>query len=337
MVTVLPIHQAPDAALQLVTESIADQHGTPLVADTSPVDPATAAQKLLKPYAEQTEMASGWLALDEGGSAVALLGASLVITDEDHPGYSFLPERFAQIGLGHAAARDEAAIEHLDALLQRIRDDAAAHSISRLMVSVRPHDWIMGSFWRSHGLQPEKLMAGRRVPAEIPESDYAVTVRPAVPEDEEQLIALCMEEYEYHALHTTAPHRRNQAVEPTRRYVSGGFDDVVHPRCLVAEDPDTGQLVGCLFLRINEQPRDSAIGMFMPRRRGFIGLTSVTESWRGRGAGSALLSEALRVFADRDVPYAFLFYVESNVLSKEFWNRRGFSPVAVDMAGEALG
>ena len=337
MVTVLPIHQTPDAALKLVTESIADQHGTPLVTDTSPVDPAAAAQKLLKPYLEQAAMSSGWVAVNDDDAAVALLGASLVITDEDHPGYSFLPERFAQIGLGHAVVRHAAAIEHFDALLERIRHDAAAHSITRLMVSVRPHDWIMGSYWRGRGLQPEKLMAGRPVPTEVPESDYAVTVRAAVPEDEDQLIALCMEEYEHHALYSTAPHRRNQAVEPTRRYVRGGFEDTGYPRCLVAEDPDSGQLVGCLFLRINEQPQDSAIGMFMPRRCGFIGLTSVTASWRGSGAGSALLGEALRVFAHHDVLYAFLFYVESNVLSNSFWNRRGFSPVAVDMAGEALG
>lgn len=186
------------------------------------------------------------------------------------------------------------------------------------------------------GTGTDGQLAGCRVPAKIPGKNCPVILRAARPEDEEQLIALCTEEHEYHNRHTTAGRRGNPAVEATRKYVSGGFEDAGYPRCLVAVDPDSADLVGCLFLRINEQPPHTAVGGFMPRRRGFIGLTSVTQSWRGRGVGSALFDETLRVLAAHNAPYAFLFYVESNPLSNAFWNRRGFSPVTVDMAGELL-
>lgn len=336
MTRVLAIRDAAEAALELTASWIAEQHGTPLLTDTSRLDPAAAAAKALTPYLQGRDTASGWIAVDQAGTGLALLGASLHITDEDQPGSSFLPERFAQVGLGGAIVCGENDIDLLEDLLHPIREDARERSITRLMVSTRPHDWLLGSFWRAQGLQPEKWLAGSRTEL-VPElRDRPVTVRPAVPADADRLTELCLEEHDYHAQHTTAARRKNQAVGPTRRYVQEGLAETDHPRCLVAEDSSTGSLVGCLFLRINEHPEDSATGMIMPRRRAFIGLTSVTSEWRGRGAGTALVNEARRVISRQEVDYIFLFYVDSNDLSRRFWSRRGFSPVALDLAGNVL-
>lgn len=336
MVSIARISEVPEEALRLISGWVSAQHGTPLLSDTASTDPAAAAAAVLDPYLQQRAMSSGWAAVDERGEVRALLGASLQITDEDHPGYSFLPERFAQVGLGHCIVREERDIGLLEGLLEKVRADAAEHSITRLMVTTRPHDWLLGSFWRTQGLQPEKWMAGRRSEPIPAVRDRQVALRIARRDDEEQLIALCREEHEYHALHTSAPHRRNQALAPTRRYVQDAFEETDYPRCLVAGDPETGALVGCLFLRINQQPSVSVLGPIMPQRRAFIGLTSVTESWRGRGAGAALTDYALRIVAEHGAGYTFLFYVDSNELSRSFWNRRGFAPVALDLAGEVL-
>lgn len=83
------IAEEPDAVLELVAAGIAAQLPSPWCA-TTPPDADAAARLAMQRYLDADPGVSGWVAM-EGRRAVAILGATLEVVDENHFGYTYLP------------------------------------------------------------------------------------------------------------------------------------------------------------------------------------------------------------------------------------------------------
>lgn len=335
MSQLVPIADAADAALKLAADGIARQAPTPLLTDAAAPDPQAAARIALGRAIDGDERAPGWVLLDERGDPRALLAAMVEIVDESHWGYTYLPERFALVPLSMWHVADVADLALLGILVDQLAADLVELDIDRLQVHTRPHDWLAGSAWRDLGLRPDTVMAGRRTSAIIPGHVQAV-IRVATTADEDALVALSMEEHEFHAHHTTTGTRANQAIEPTVREVRNSLQQKDPPGVLVACDPGSGDVLSMLSLLVLDMPNSAPSAGFTPSRCGYIGLTSTTASARGRGLGRALVSRAMDEFSRRGLGTVMLHYVADNPLSRSFWNRLGFAPHLVTLAGDVL-
>ncbi len=335
-VSAVRVADAPDAAVRAVALGISRQSPTPLLVTPGAVDPSVAARAALSRHLDGDAMTSGWAALDPSGHAVAVLGATFEVTDEDRPSYTYMPERYATVPLSTWHVAGLAELDLLPVLLERVGRDAAALGIARLLVQTRPHDWLGGSAWRSLGLRPDNILAARRVAPALAPGRSDVEIRAARTGDEDALVALSFEEYTFHTEHTATGTRSDQAEGPTRAIVSQWLAQTSPPGALVAVDPTSGTLLGCLALHVIDLPAGSPGLVYYPRRYGYVGMTSVTTSARGRGIGRALTSRALTELAALGLEHVMLHYIDDNTLSRPFWSRMGFSPHVVTLAGDVL-
>lgn len=83
-------------------------------------------------------------------------------------------------------------------------------------------------------------------------------------------------------------------------------------------------------------PPGTARASYLPGTHGYLALVNVDESARGRGVGRALTAAALRWFAEHDIEAVMLHYIDDNPLSRPFWSRMGFAPVAETLRGSPL-
>ncbi|QNE46158.1 GNAT family N-acetyltransferase [Glaciihabitans sp. INWT7] len=334
--TVLRIADAAAAAIGFTSDSIAGQEASPLLS-ASTLDPDLAAQSALARYLDETPHSSGWVALDDSGSAVAVLAAQLELADENHPGYTYMPPAYAYVPLscwGVSSAYDGE--KFLPQLVEQVAKDARELGIHRLLVQTRPHDWVAGGLWRQLGLMPDTILAGRRSTPPLAVSDD-IDIRTVTGDDEDALVSLAFEEHDYHALNTGTGTRANQVVGPTRRAVREWIDDQAAgtDNAFVAVNA-AGQVVGSIALHTVTLPSESPGRNYYPALYGYIGLTSVTAEARGHGVGRALTARALTTFAARGIEHVLLHYVDDNSLSRPFWNRMGFSPLVVTLGGDIL-
>lgn len=327
----------PEAALTLAARGIAAQSPSPFVEPTREFDPRLSAQMALSRHLKG-EASSGWIAFDDTGEGQAYVCAMLEVVDEDHPGYTYMPPRHAYVTASTwYAATAYAAEECLPLIVERIAEDARELGIHHLIVGTRAHDWVGGAIWRQIGLKPSSIMAGRRSAPALTAS-IGVPIRTIQTGDEDSLYALALEEHLYHAVHTTSGTLFPQAEEPNRRVIQSWLANQVAgtSSTYVALEPKTGELLGSTALSIQDLPENSPGRRYLPSTYGYIGLTSVTETARGRGIGRALTARALVDFDERGIEHVFLHYIEDNHLSRPFWNRMGFSPIAVALAGDVL-
>lgn len=331
------IADLPHAALAIVTRSIAGQQPTPWVDRADLPDPAVAAAAVLARHLKPDDDVSGWMAVTPDGEARAIVCASLEIADENHPGYTYLPERYAQVALSGWHIITAADARLLPRLLAAVRADAQRRGIRRLMVQTRPHDWIGGSAWRQLGLRPDTVMAGRRAIACPTPGTPGLhnAVRRAGAADEDALVALSMEEYAYHAEHTRTGTRADQVDGPTRQIVRGWIDGTDGQGAYVALDGD-GRVIGCLAVETIDLPAGSPGRYYYPASYGYIGMTSVTADARRGGVGKVLAARAIDHFAAAGVEHVMLHYVDDNPVSRPFWTAMGFSPHVVTLAGDVL-
>lgn len=330
------VAEVEDAATSLLVRGLAGAPPTPLLGRPADLEPASAARGVLARALREDPRVSGWVALDATGRAVALLVATLEVTDEDHPAYTYMPERYAQATLSSWTVAEAEHACALGELVSCLAVDARRSGIRRLLVQTRPHDWVTQSVWRGLGLRPLTVTAARRTEQAPTRIDGAVSVRTAGPDDHDALVALAMEEHEHHATHTDVGVRSGQPVAPTARVVEQWLAGGAHSRALVAEDA-RGATVGCLALHLVDLPATHPAAFSFPRRYGYIGLTSVTADARGRGVGSALVAGALGELSELGRTEVFLDYAESNDSSRRFWNRQGFAPHVVTLGGDVLG
>lgn len=335
MITYARAIDAPEAALELAIACLGRLRAfsTHSLAERVPAD--RVARALLDDLAANASTHSTWLALDESGHARAMLSAMLRIVKPDDAEYTYMPPTYALLPLSGQLFLEEEDFRLAAPLLRRVSDDAAALGIDVMKANARCGDWAAGTLWRSLGMRLDSIMAGRKAwPPIAPRPESRVTIRQGAPEDEAELVRLCFEEYEYHALHTKSGTRRDQDPEPTRRLVrswlSPSGEDPLP--VLVAEDASADGLLGCLSLYRITHPEDSPGRYIYPAEYGYIGLTSVSEDARGKGVGRSLASAGISELQRRGFADIFLHYVDDNVLSRPFWQGLGFAPITETLA-----
>lgn len=330
------VAEVEEAAVAVLAAGLGSAPSTPLLEWRRRPDPDAAARTVLARALREDPRVSGWVALDGAGRAAALLVATLEVTDEDHPAYTYMPPRYAQATVSSWTVAGAEHAPALRELVDCVAGDARRSGIGRLLVQARPQDWVTQSVWRELGLGPVTVTAARRSEPVRERSGDAVRVRTAGMADYDALVALSLEEHEHHAAHTDLGVRSGQPVGPTALVVEQWLAGGPHSRALVAEDAE-GATVGCLGLHLVDLPDSHPAVFTFPQRYGYIGLTSVTARARGRGVGGALVAEALRELGRLGRQEVFLDFAESNDSARSFWNGQGFAPHLLTLGGDVLG
>lgn len=268
---------------------------------------------------------------DGGRDPVGVLtGLVTRLTPED-AGYTYLPPRHTLVPLSGWATREGYDPGVLRALWEQARSHSTGLGLDRLTVQVLDADRPAVGHWRTLGLRPDTAFACRPTTAPGPITSTPLTIRPARTADLEAVVDLALEEQVYHALHTGS----GMAADQRRDTVTAVCTDWLDPdapeeteRAFVAEAPD-GTVVGVTTVHTLSVPDTVLSAHLLPRRHGYIGLTSVTASWRGHGVGTALAGRALDwVRALPDPPdFTGLHYVTDNVTSAPFWRGLGFASI----------
>lgn len=182
-----------------------------------------------------------------------------------------------------------------------------------------------------HGFLPDCVTALRSSAVDTSEpSPDGLVIRPAVPDDEEQIVLRHLEELRAHE--PTDPFTREQpwsgdafrhdlgalwagTVEP------GGF---AYDRVLVAEAE--GRVIA-MSANGTSDVADDDTSLLLPGRYGFIGSFGVEPGLRRSGVGRALARAALADFSDRGIDRSLLYFAVANPMSSRFWpDRMEFAP-----------
>ncbi|HEY4387992.1 MAG TPA: GNAT family N-acetyltransferase, partial [Ktedonobacteraceae bacterium] len=156
-----------------------------------------------------------------------------------------------------------------------------------------------------------------------------VTIRLAVPADEEQLLALFLAEMEVHA--STVPCSRISEVamrgfaNKLQQYWQESPEQAGDLFILVAEHPVEG-VVGMAENILMSVEWDEAPGFTPPGRYGCLDNVSVGPGFQGQGVGRLLVDAALTLFRQRDAQMSevVLWYNPDNPSANRFWPHLGF-------------
>lgn len=266
---------------------------------------------------------SSW-AVFAGEEIRALVGARLRHVGVEDPEYSYMPAAYALVGLSmwHLAESDDAAF--VPGALELITRDAAREGIFRVSIDV-PIDH--GPMLRHVGLAgyvPDVVLAARPTTALEAKAPLGVHIRRARPADAEALVALTVEEAEYHAANTRSGIRADQELGPTRALVATWVDPAAPFPTFVAEQG--GRVVAMMPL----VPADDSAGDG-EASYAYIASTSVTASARRQGIATALLARVLDAAREDGVPVVVLHYLADNPSAAPMWENAGFQPLTVTL------
>jgi len=266
--------------------------------------------------------ASSWAAVVDG-EIRAVFGAELRHVQVGDPDYTYMPARYALVSMSRWHVASGADWAYAPDLLDHIARDAIADGIDRLSIEV-PIDEAEGiRVMTDGGFTPDVILAAQATrPGNLPALP-GVRVRTATEEDAEALLALTLEEADYHAEHTRSGIVAGQDPEPSRAHVATWLENqrTGGLPTFVAETADG--VVGMLpLVRAGEGPA-------LPAEYGYIASTCITAPARGRGIGSALVEHAFAAAHERGMTVLLLHYVADNPLAAPFWEKRGFAPLTV--------
>lgn len=268
---------------------------------------------------------SAWAAL-AGGRIQAVLGAELRHITPADPEYTYMPAHYALVPLALWHLVGESAWAYMPDLLDHAARDARREGIDRLSIDIPVDDGASMAAILAAGFVPDVILAARASRPGRAEVPGGVTIRRAREADADALLALTLEEADYHAHHTASGIRPDQDPEPSRAHVRRWLE---HQRTrdlpvLVAETG--GRVVGMLPLML----LDDAAGL-VPGAYGYIASTCVSAAARGRGIGAALVECAFDAVHRRGIRVLLLHYVADNPLAAPLWESRGFAPLTVTL------
>jgi GNAT superfamily N-acetyltransferase len=176
-----------------------------------------------------------------------------------------------------------------------------------------------------HGLQPLTVIAARtrpNGPPPAPRGAYGVTIRPAVPGDEDQVLDLELRLIRYD-MHFGGPVWR----PATARLVGNEIRD-----SLTRADPWTwlaernGRAVGLL---VAQPPQEAGwiAGMTNKTPAAYLQTMFVEGQERGTGIGAALVKNLHARLDGMGVAVTLLHHSQVNPLSAPFWYRMGYRPL----------
>lgn len=266
---------------------------------------------------------SGW-AVVVAGRVRAVVGARLRHVGVDDPEYPYMPAAYALAGLSmwHLAEPGDAA--YIPGALELIARDAARQGISRVSIDVPVDDAPMLHHLIAAGYEPDVILAARPTTPVRVHQPEGVRIRLATPADTDALVALTVEEAEYHAAHTRSGIRPDQELGPTRAIVAAWVDPAAPLPTFVAEQD--GRVVGMLPLAPAEAGADVEGAPYA-----YIASTAVTAPARRQGIATALLAHGLDAARDLGIPVVVLHYIADNPSASPLWENTGFTPVTVTL------
>jgi GNAT superfamily N-acetyltransferase len=176
-----------------------------------------------------------------------------------------------------------------------------------------------------HGLQPVTVIAARtrpaRPPAPAPDA-FGVTIRPAVPGDEEQVLDLELRLIRYD-MHFGGPVWRPATQALVRAEIRDGLRRQANWTWLAER---AGRAVGLL---VAQPPRESGwiAGMTGKAPAAYLQSMFVADPERGTGIGPALVRTLHSRLDEQGVAVTLLHHSQVNPLSGPFWNRMGYRPL----------
>ncbi|RCV51664.1 GNAT family N-acetyltransferase [Marinitenerispora sediminis] len=175
-----------------------------------------------------------------------------------------------------------------------------------------------------HGMQPITVLAARRqrrgVPPSLPPRD--VTMRLADIHDLAVVVGLIMEEHRYEESFGGV-FVQPETPEQTRRVVARALS---RPPSWVWLAERRGRPVGLLWVSPPERARWAA-PLVNAAPAAYVGYAVVAEEERGRGIGTALVSQAHQAMDSHGIAVTLLNYSVMNPLSGPFWHRMGYRPL----------
>lgn len=307
-----------------------------------PDDPGVhaAARAVVEPALDPSSTHFCLVDVDPAGVAGVVTGLVSRLTPDD-VGYTYLPPRHTLAPVTGWAVRADLGPDVLTRLVHVAAGRSRALGLDRLSFQVLDGDVDAVSAARVAGLRPDTVFALRPLalaPGRRPSPE--IRVRPAEAADLPALVDLSLEEQTYHARHTGSGMAHDQDRATVTRVCRGWLEhgsDPLTERAVVAAQADDGPVVGVTTMAVLETPATALSSFLLPRRYGYIGLTSVARGQRGRGVGTALAEAALAWMGGTPDPpqYVGLHYVADNVLSAGFWPALGWVGVTTILTDAA--
>jgi GNAT superfamily N-acetyltransferase len=241
------------------------------------------------------------------GDFVGFMGASLPPT---HGGAA------ARIRIFQHAAREPGRRDVYRQLYRAISEQLAALGCFTHTISVAANDQTVLRTWFELGFGVDQIR-GRRELDPLPKITGRTTIRPAIASDSDALIDLSVEVNQYHA---EPPMLRPALVDlPAMRASYRSGIDSEPPSVLVFEDE--GSVRGVMQLNPDaDYPGTARIGM--------AGVDRVN---RRRGAGTALLHDALQWCRTTGYRKCSAEWTSANLVSDSFWRGHSFEPVLLKL------
>lgn len=217
----------------------------------------------------------------------------------------------------------------MDAVLRALRarlDRESPGDDSACLVAWPSRDAEATRALLDHGLQPLSALAVRTGTGAWDEKGAeAVRVRPARPEDADDILRLELAEIEYSAQVGNLRMRPETATCRRARLMETLSGD--RPPWL-AELGDEREPAGVVGTGLADVVERTWLGTVLPAGRwGYVGALAVRPSARGRGVGRGLMAVAHAALGREGVRGTYLYYNPANPLSPVFWHRQGYRPL----------
>lgn len=273
---------------------------------------------------------SAWAARVDG-EIRAVVAAHLRHVASGDPEYTYMPPAYAltRMSMWHVAADEDWA--YVPDLLDHIARDAAFAGIQRLSVDVPAADATALRTLLGAGYEPDVILAARATRPASGADPPGVHIRRARDDDAEALLALTLEEANYHAHHTASGIVADQDPEPSREHVRQWLANERDRNLPTFVAEAGGAVVGMLPLMIMDDAPGLVAGAY-----GYLASTCVTATARGKGTGTALVERALGAAHERGMAVVLLHYVADNLAAARLWEGFGFEPITVTLTRVGL-
>ena len=177
-----------------------------------------------------------------------------------------------------------------------------------------------------HGLQPLTVIAARTRPnvvaAQPPRRAYGITIRPAGPADEEQVLDLELRLIRYD-MHFGGPVWRAATSRLVREEI---ISSLARPETWTWLAERNGRAVGLL---VAQSPKEAGwiAGMTSVPDAAYLQTMFVDQAERGTGIGAALVRHLHARLDGAGVGVTLLHHSQVNPLSAPFWYRMGYRPL----------
>ncbi|MFN8473112.1 MAG: GNAT family N-acetyltransferase [Anaerolineae bacterium] len=249
---------------------------------------------------------------------------------EDSTAACFFPARVGlayHLALPSPDAPDSTAVAQ--ALFDALDECWTAMGTDGEVISWPSRDPWLAPLLTAQGFLPESVLALRSaMPLPSPTSSAAgVRARRAQPVDEDVLVALYLEEIEFHVQRALFPWRVEGLEAGFRAALAQAwaFASVEDHAPLIVAVERGGEVVAMAETYIEHIKRGSSY--LPPGRYGYLNNVSVREDCRGQGVGRVLAEAALAELGALGVDGFYLYYMAANPLAQGFWPRLGFEPL----------